>query len=90
MTDVYKYDKTTLWINNILHMIGKVYHSNAIQGSYRQVHVKFKEFSRTSKRLSYHLQGLKNTDLHIKIPLLRRSSEMLESIIKDISLRKSV
>ena len=28
-------------------------------GSYRQVSVKFKDFSRTSKRLSYHFQGLK-------------------------------
>ena len=30
-----------------------------IQGSYRQDCVKFKEFSRTSKRLSYSFQGLK-------------------------------
>ena len=29
------------------------------QGSYRQVCVKFKDFSRTSKRLSYCFQGLK-------------------------------
>ena len=30
-----------------------------IQGSYKQVSVKFKDFSKTSKRLSYHFQGLK-------------------------------
>ena len=29
------------------------------QGSYRQVCVKFKDFSRTSERLSYCFQGLK-------------------------------
>ena len=29
------------------------------QGSYRQVSVKFKDFSRTSKRLSYCFHGLK-------------------------------
>ena len=43
-------------------------------GSYRQVCVKFKDFSRTSKILSYCFQGLKtyeNTDLNIKI-LLRK------------------
>ena len=43
-----------------------------IQGSYRQVCVKFKDFSRASKRLSYCFQGSKtdeNTDLHIKIIL---------------------
>ena len=43
-----------------------------IQGSYMQVCVKFKDFSRTSKRLSYCFQGLKtyeNTDLHVKILL---------------------
>ena len=28
------------------------------QGSYRQTHVKFKDFSKTSKRLSYCFQGL--------------------------------
>ena len=42
------------------------------QGSYRQDCVKFKNFSRTSKRLSYCFQGLKlkkNTDLHVKILL---------------------
>ena len=31
----------------------------AIQGSYMQVRVKFKDISRTSKRLSYYFQGLK-------------------------------
>ena len=46
------------------------------QGSYRQDYVKFKDFSRTSKGLSYCFQGLKtygnkNTDLHIKILLLK-------------------
>ena len=39
------------------------------QGSFRQVCVKFKDFSRTSKRLSYCFQGL--TDLHIKILFLK-------------------
>ena len=34
-------------------------HLNLIQGSYRQDCVKFKDFSRTSKRLSYCFQGLK-------------------------------
>ena len=29
-----------------------------VQGSYRQACVKFKDFSRTSKRLSYRFQGL--------------------------------
>ena len=29
------------------------------QGSYRQVCVKFKHFSKTPKRLSYYIQGLK-------------------------------
>ena len=45
-----------------------------IQGSYRQDCVKFKDFSRTSQRLSYCFQGLKlkkNTDLHVKILLLK-------------------
>ena len=40
------------------------------QGSYRQVCVIFKDFSMTSKRLSYCLQGLKlmkSIDLHVKI-----------------------
>ena len=44
------------------------------QGSYRQVCVKFKDFSRTSNRLSYCFQGLKtykNTDLHDKIVFLK-------------------
>ena len=35
-----------------------------LQGSYRQVSVKFKDFSRTSKRLSYHFQGLKTYEKH--------------------------
>ena len=50
--------------------------------------MKFEDFLRTSKRLSCCFQGLKlkkNTDLHVKIYL-----EMLESITKDISLRKLV
>ena len=33
-----------------------------IQGSYRQVCVKFKDFSRASKRLSYCFQGLKTKE----------------------------
>ena len=33
--------------------------SKVKQGSYRQVYVKFKDYSRTSKRLSYCFQGLK-------------------------------
>ena len=44
------------------------------QGSYRQVCVKFKDISRTSKRLSYCFQGLKtckNTNLHVKILFLK-------------------
>ena len=44
------------------------------QGSIRQVCVKFKDFSRTSKRLSYYFQGLnffENTGLHVKILLLK-------------------
>ena len=47
---------------------------NERQGSYRQDCVKFKDFSRTSKRLSYCFQGMKlrrNTDLHLKILLLK-------------------
>ena len=54
-----------------------------------QAHVIFKDFSRTSKRLSYYFQGLKtnkNTDLHLKIQL----REMLDCITKDISFRKLV
>ena len=41
-----------------------------IQGSYRQVLVKFKDFSRTSKSLSNSFQGLnvnENTDLNVKV-----------------------
>ena len=44
------------------------------KGSYRQVSVKFKDFSRTSKRLPYCFQGLKtyeNTGLHVKNLLLK-------------------
>ena len=46
-------------------MMTSLSHNNDVQGSYRQVCVKFKDFSRTSKRLSYGFQGLKtneNTD----------------------------
>ena len=32
------------------------------QGSYRQVSVKFKDFSRTSKRLFYRFKGLKTDE----------------------------
>ena len=42
------------------------------QGSYRQDCVKIKDFSRTSKRLSYCFNDWKlkkNTDLHVKILL---------------------
>ena len=52
-----------------------LYQQSHCQGSYRQDCVKLKDFSRTSKRLSYCFQGLKlkkNTDLHVKI-LLRKS-----------------
>ena len=44
------------------------------QGSYRQVSVKLKDFSRTSKRFFYCFQGLKtyeNNVFHIKILLLK-------------------
>ena len=41
---------------SIFHAAGQV----PIQGSYRQVRVKFKDFSRTSKRLSYCLQRTEN------------------------------
>ena len=47
---------------------------------------KFKDFSRTFKSHSYCFQGLKtyeNTDLH------NSSSEMLDCITKDISLKKN-
>ena len=47
----------------------------SLQGSYKQDCENFKDFSMTSKRLSYCFQGLKtykkNTDLHAKI-LLRK------------------
>ena len=49
--------------------------SQVKQGSYRQDCVKFKDFSRTSQRLSFCFQGLKtyekNTDLNVKILLLK-------------------
>ena len=59
------------------------------QGSYRQVHVKFKDFSRTSKILSYCFQGLKSYEKYW-FTCLNSTSEMLKSITKDISFRKSV
>ena len=50
-----------------------------IQGSYGEDCVKFKDFSRTSKRLSYCFQaGLKNTDLHVKILLRKCYSPLLK------------
>ena len=63
--------------------------SFGMQGSYRQVSVKFKDFSRTSKRFSYCFQGLKTYE---KYWFTRKNStsEMLESITKDISFRKPV
>ena len=45
-----------------------------IQGSCRQVCVKFKDFSRTSKRFSSVFKDnkfMKKTDLHNKIPILK-------------------
>ena len=56
--------------------IGQLY-----QGPYKQVCVKFKDFSSTSKRLSYCFQGLKtneNTDLHVKILFLKCSTAWLK------------
>ena len=40
-------------------------HEQVKQGSYRQVCLKFKDFSRTSKRLSYCFQGLKTYEILI-------------------------
>ena len=54
------------------------------QGSYSQVCVKFKDFSRTSKRLPYCFQGLKtyeNTDLHIKILLPKCWTALLKILV---------
>ena len=59
-----------------------------LQGSYRQVRVKFNDFSRTFKRLSYCFQGLKAYEKYW-FTHQNSTSEMLESI-KDISFRKSV
>ena len=42
------------------------------QGSYRQDCVKFKDFSKTIQQLK------KNTDLHVKILLLKSSSPLLK------------
>ena len=62
--------------------------SYGMQDSYEQASVKFKEFSRSSKRLSYCFQGLKSNE--ILIYMLNSTFDMLESITKDISFRKSV
>ena len=54
------------------------------QGSYRQVCVKFKDFSRTSKRLSYCFQGLKTyekTGFHVKILLLKCLCPLLKILV---------
>ena len=63
-------------------MILYVLHSE--QGAYRQAWVKFKDFLRTSKSLSYSFQGLKdneNTDLSVKIPLQKCSTEIIETLL---------
>ena len=55
------------------------------QGSYSQDGVKFKDFSRTSKRLSYCFQGLnlmKNADLHVKILLWKCYSALQKLVLE--------
>ena len=52
-------NKGTLVFHGVKVNIGCDLHMQKHQGSYRQDCVKFKDFSRTSKRLSYCLQGLK-------------------------------
>ena len=52
--------------------------------SYRQVHVKFKDFSRTSKRLSCCFKDwklMKKTDLHVRILLLKCQSPLLKILV---------
>ena len=55
--------------------------------------VKFKDFSRTSKRLSYCFQGLKtyeNTDLHIKILLQKCWTALLKILVLENLYKISV
>ena len=59
------------------------------QGSYRQVWVKFKDFSRTSKRLSYSFQALKFFE-NFLFKCLNSTPEMLDWDNGDISTWKLV
>ena len=53
------YGNTTPYLSDLLPFHLGQERSFYLQGSYRQDCVKFKDFSRTSKRLSYCFQGLK-------------------------------
>ena len=62
----------------------------ASQGSYRQVWVNFKDFSRTSKIFPTFFQGLKfmkNTDLSVEILLQRCLTELMEKWVLKISIK---
>ena len=60
----------------------------SLVGTYiRQVCVKFKDFSRTSKRLSYCFQGLKTyakkNDLRVKILFLKCKTALLKIYVSE-------
>ena len=55
-----------------------------LQGSYRQVSIKFKDFSRISIILSYSFSRTKvneNTDLSVKILLQKCWTEIMEKLV---------
>ena len=61
-------------------------HCNGQPGFIQARLCKFKDFSRTSKILSYCFQGLKtteNTDLHVKILLRKCYSPLLKILVKE-------
>ena len=68
MFNLVKQQRTQIWETNVNLLIVETL-LNIGQGSYRQVGVKFMDFSRTSKCLSNSFQGLnvnENTDLSVK------------------------
>ena len=55
-----------------------------VQGSYRQVCLKFKDFSRTSKNdptIFKDKKHMKNTDIHVKILLQKCLSLLLKILV---------
>ena len=73
------------WSNQLIR-INTFFTHMIIQGSYRQVWVKFKDFSRTSKSLFNNFQGLnvnENTGLSVKSLLQKCYTEIMETLVME-------